>query len=192
MRKGRTPRRDWYADEGLWLVRFRDLSANGISWNAGRGTYVDPLHGDGLVKLLPDTLLITADAHDPRSIGKKVVYVSQVPAHANPAHYSGEMLGMRAMDGDPILGQYIGYWFASEGGYEEIQEHVSGGHLNVGPARQMRVPLPSPDKRAAIVARLDRSFAATKIGTATLEAQNIDITKLKLATMRLAFPYDRL
>ena len=187
VRKGRTPKRAWYADKGLWLVRFRDLSDNGVSWSAGQGTYVDSSHSTELVHLLPGTLLITADAHDPRSIGKKVVYVPQIPVHASPAHYSGEMLGIRALNEDPTLGPFIGYWFASEGGYEEIQEHVSGSHLNAGPARQMRVPLPNPDRRAAIVANLDRAFTATTTCTATLQARSVDITALNLAAMRLAF-----
>ena len=160
IRKGRTAKRTWYADKGARLVRYRDLSEAGVNWVAGRHTFVDTAYEGKLERLRPGTVLVGADAHDPATIGRKVTFVATIPRTVAPAYFAGEMLGIRPNDDRPIEPEIVAYWLRSVPGYDEIQRHVSGGHLNVGPARHIRIPIPPVGEQRKLVANLVRQSAA--------------------------------
>ena len=113
---------------------------------------------NALRPLAPNTILVSADAHDPKSIGRKVVLVEEIPSHASPAYYAGELLGVSANESE-VHSKWALYWLQSERGYEAIQEKVSGVHLNVGPARTIPIPMPPLEEQRRIVARLDAEMA---------------------------------
>lgn len=185
--KGRTPKKDWYAPTGVWLVHYRDVATHGITWTAGRNTFVAPEYESSLKELEPGTVLVGADAHDPATIGKKVTLVDTVPQHASPAYFAGEMLGIRSNAQRSIEPAIVWHWLRSEAGYEEMQQNVSGGHLNVRPARNVRIPLPPVNEQHRIVQELDEQTAAIERARAAAQAQLDAIEALPTAALRLAF-----
>ena len=132
-------------------------------------------------------MLVGADAHDPATIGKKVTLVDTVPPHASPAYFAGEMLGIQSNAQRSIEPAIVWHWLRSEAGYEEMQQNVSGGHLNVRPARNVRIPLPPVDQQRRIVRELDELTAATERARAAAQAQLNAIDALPTAALRLAF-----
>lgn len=185
--KGRTPKKDWYAPTGAWLVHYRDVATHGITWTAGRNTFVAPEYESSLKELEPGTVLVGADAHDPATIGKKVTLVDTVPQHASPAYFAGEMLGIRPNAQRSIEPAIVWHWLRSEAGYEEMQQNVSGGHLNVRPARNVRIPLPPVNEQHRIVQELDEQTAAIERARAAAQAQLAALDALPAAVLRLAF-----
>lgn len=189
--KGRTPREEWYSAAGAWLVRFRDVTPSGVNWVSGFRTFVDTTHEGELKELKPGTVVVTADAHDPKSIGKKICLISSIPSHASPAYYSGELLGIMPKSGSELVPEWVLYWLQSEDGYREIQEYVDGVHLNVGHAKDMKIPLPptlAEQKRIAGIlnermAIIEKARAATE---ACMEAANA----LPRAYLRAVFESD--
>ena len=81
----------------------------------------------------------------------------------------------------------IWHWLRSDAGYAEMQENVSGGHLNVGPARNMRFPLPPLAEQRRIVADLEWQTAAVEDARAAAQAQLDALDALPAAALRLAF-----
>ena len=185
--KGRTPKKSWYAPTGVWLVHYRDVTTHRITWTAGRNTFVAPEYESSLKELEPGTVLVGADAHDPATIGKKVTLVDTVPQHASPAYFAGEMLGIRPNAQRSIEPAIVWHWLRSEAGYEEMQQNVSGGHLNVRPARNVRIPLPPVNEQYRIVQELDEQTAAIERARAAAQARLDAIEALPTAALRLAF-----
>ena len=186
MIKGRTPKEDWYAHSGLWLVKFRDIANNQVRWEEGHRTFVGIEHKDALRPLALNTILVSADAHDPKSIGRKVALVEDIPLRASPAYYAGELLGISVNEAD-AQAKWLLYWLQSERGYEAIQEKVSGVHLNVGPARTISIPLPPIDEQRRIVARLDERMAAAERAVRAARATAEAAAALSASLLRGAF-----
>jgi type I restriction enzyme S subunit len=156
---GVTPKRSDYADSGLKIVKFRDVSDQGIDWlNNDRGCVV-PGSGSAarLRELRAGDVLLTASAHSPEAIGKKTCYVREIPPDIGRAFYVGELLNVRA-DTSVILPRWSLFWFQSPAGKEAIGEAVYGVHLTAGRARGIRIPLPPLDEQRRIVARVEALF----------------------------------
>ncbi len=186
--KGRTPREEWYSASGVWLVRFRDVTSSGVNWIAGFRTFVDETYSRELKELKPGTVLVTADAHDPKSIGKKICLISSVPPHASPAYYSGELLGITPKSGSELIPELVLYWFQSEDGYREIQEYVDGVHLNVGHAKDMKIPLPPTLAEQERIARIvNEQMTAVEKAHAAAEARLEAAKALPAAYLRAVF-----
>ena len=187
IRKGRTAKRAWYANNGARLVRYRDLSEGGVNWVAGRHTFVDSAYEAKLQRLRPGTVLVGADAHDPATIGRKVTFVATIPRRVAPAYFAGEMLGIRPNKERLIEPQIVGYWLRSSAGYKEIQRHVSGGHLNVGPAHNITIPVPPLDDQHRLAANLARQSATIERARSAAEAQVRSVVALFKAVVQRAF-----
>ena len=187
VQKGRTAKRGWYSDRGAWLVRYRDLVGGGVRWSPGRNTFVDVMHEGKLQRLSPSTVLVGADAHDPATIGRKVALVKRIPRRISRAYYAGEMLGIRPTRGRAVEPEIVCHWLTSPGGYREIQENVSGGHLNVGPARNIRLPIPPRGEQGRLIADLAQQFSAVEVARRAAQAQLTAIGTLSEATLRDAF-----
>ena len=185
--KGRTAKREWYSKEGAWLVRYRDLTTgSGVSWSAGRNTFVDVAHEAKLQRLTPPIVLVGADAHDPATIGRKVVIVKAVPRRVSRAYFAGEMLGIRRRSNAVEL-DIVCHWLRSPAGYRQIQENVSGGHLNVNPARGILVPIPPQDGQRRFIADLTTQLAGVERARKAVQSQLEATNALFDATLRQAF-----
>ena len=188
IQKGTTAKRGWYSASGAWLVRYRDITASGsVRWEPGRNTFVEVSHEAKLQRLRPQTVLVGADAHDPATIGRKVALVRSVPRRISRAYFAGELLGIRADAGRVVRSEIVYHWLRSPSGYREIQEQVSGGHLNVKPAHNIRVPIPPPDDQRRIIADLARQLSALGRARTIAQAQLGAVDRFSMAALRQAF-----
>ncbi len=185
--KGHTPKEEWYSTSGVWLVRFRDVTNTGVNWTPGFRSRVDIRYASELRPLHPGTVLLTADAHDPKSIGKKVALVEKLPNHASPAYYSGELLGIRPRKEVGIIAEWVAFWLLSDEGYRTVQCFVDGVHLNVGRARDIPITLPPIPEQQRIVAILNEQMAAVERARAAAEERVEAARALPGAYLRATF-----
>ena len=97
------------------------------------------------------------------------------------------MLGIRPTAQRPIDPELVCHWLRSPAGYREIQRNVSGGHLNVRPAHNIRIPIPPPKEQRRLVTDLARALFAIKRARTAAQAQIVAIGALSVATLREAF-----
>lgn len=160
--KGRTPKESWYSKSGVHIVHFRDLTKAGIEWAPGFRSFVNLAYKTELRLLINGMVLLTSDAHDPLSIGKKICFIDHIPKAVGPVFYSGELMAVTTRDPNVMLPNWPFYWLSSASGYQEIQKRVHGVHLNAGPAKKISLPLPPLDEQKRIAAILNEQMAAVE------------------------------
>lgn len=154
---------------------------------ARRNTFVDVTHEADLKRLRPPTVLVGADAHDPATIGRKVALVKAIPRRIRNAYFAGELLGVRPENQRLMKPEIVFHWLRSPAGYREIQKNVSGGHLNVNPARNIWIPIPPRDQQLRLIAELERTSSALDRARIAAEAQIRTVDRLSKAVIRQAF-----
>lgn len=159
MRKGVTPRREWYADTGLHIIKFRDIGGE-INWEPGLRGRVKPQYEGKLRRLQAGMTLIGADAHNPEFIGRKVSFADSIPEE--PVFFSAELLAMAPKPDGRIAPKWPFFWFSSQGGYLAVQEKVVGVHLNSNPAKTIEIPLPPVSEQERIVGILNNEMATVE------------------------------
>jgi len=95
---GRTPPRASYTPDGLFVVKVGNLTGNGIDWSPRDRNFVNPVNyktnEDRWLKT--NDILLTAAAHSPVYIAKKVDIVSAIPSEiGGKASFVGEVLLLR-------------------------------------------------------------------------------------------------
>lgn len=98
---GRTPPRASYTPEGLFVVKVGNLTGNGIDWTPRARNFVDPnvyrLNDNGDRYVQSGDILLTAAAHSPIYIAKKVDVVTAIPSEiGGKASFVGEVMLLRA------------------------------------------------------------------------------------------------
>lgn len=131
---GKTPKKSHYANEGkIRLIKFRDVTEDGLNLSETKDAFVkdEPDAIKGLQPVQKGDVLLTASAHSPQYIGRKVAIVDELPEGFD-YFYVGELLNIRPHNGiDP---RWITGYLRSEQGYQNIQAHVHGMHLTSGRA----------------------------------------------------------
>lgn len=97
---GRTPPRASYTPEGLFVVKVGNLTGNGIDWSPRDRNFVDPsvyrVNSNGERYLRTGDILLTAAAHSPVYIAKKVDIVTAIPPEVgSKASFVGEVMLLR-------------------------------------------------------------------------------------------------
>ena len=107
---GRTPPRASYTPEGLFVVKVGNLTGNGIDWSPRDRNFVDPsayrVNNNGERYLRKGDILLTAAAHSPVYIAKKVDIVTAIPPEVGgKASFVGEVMLLRvdAEKADPFV-----------------------------------------------------------------------------------------
>lgn len=165
---GKTPRRNQYRDAGtIRIVKFRDVKDGYVDWSCESKGYVasDPVAARNLKDLKIGDTLITASAHSAGHIGKKLAFVTCLPAECERVCYVGELLAVRPTLPDLMAQKWPFYFFQSEAGQTEIAEAIRGGHLTGGRAQAMRIvlpPLPEQRKIATILSSMDDAIERTQ------------------------------
>jgi type I restriction enzyme M protein len=103
---GRTPARSAYTEEGLFILKVGNLTGHGIDWTPRDRNFVD--NREEAVRRRPASLLVregdivlTASAHSPVYIARKVDIVRRIPAFAGgEATFVAELMRLRVREGE--------------------------------------------------------------------------------------------
>jgi type I restriction enzyme S subunit len=153
---GKTPKRGDYANSGIKIVKFRDVSSAGIDWcNDEIGhVAIGSSSSTDLRYLETGDVLLTASAHSAESIGKKTCIVKEIPGNVENAAFVGELLCARA-NRTKVIPQWILSWFLSQTGKEAVADRVEGVHLTQGRAREIDIPIPPLSEQQRLATRID-------------------------------------
>jgi type I restriction enzyme S subunit len=186
---GKTPHKTQYESKGKYkIVKFRDLTDNRINYyESDRGFVAE----DGevinqLSELQEGDVLVTASAHSSEHIGKKVVYVSNIPKKYGKVFFVGELLCIRVQRNNPQP-RTVYYYLISQDGYKSIQNHVRGVHLIASEARQIPIPLPPLPEQQRIVTKIEELFTRLDAGVEALKKIKAQIKRYRQAVLWDAF-----
>ena len=185
VQKGKTPRREWYADNGVQIIKFRDLTPAGIVWTNKHNGFVPDQYAPALKPLVVGMTLVGADAHNPEYIGKKVCFVDNLPS--SPIFFSGELIAFSPKDNSVIDRRWLYFWLKSPSGYEAMQKQVVGMHLNSNPAKSILIPIPPLAEQKRIVQMLERQLVTVEKARIAAEKRLSEANALSAATLRAVF-----
>lgn len=162
---GRTPPRLSYTDDGLFVVKVGNLTGNGINWIARERNFISVAEKEKRQKskqlmLRKGDILLTAAAHSPIYIAKKVDILEHIPEWVGgSASFVGEVMLIRPNQKliDPyILLAYLRMPTTTE----RLQMLIRGQTAHLYPSDILELPLPlellEPDKSLKKVADLLR------------------------------------
>ena len=162
---GRTPPRLSYTDEGLFVVKVGNLTGNGINWIARERNFISvdekkKRQKNKQLMLRKGDILLTAAAHSPIYIAKKVDIVETVPDWVGgSASFVGEVMLIRPNQKliDPYL---LLAYLRMPTTTEKLQMLIRGQTAHLYPSDILELPLPSellePDKNLKRAADLLR------------------------------------
>jgi type I restriction enzyme, S subunit len=184
---GKTPKKKDYKNDGSYkVIKFRDVSYDGIDWSKNKDGFVPESAIRDLRKLDAGDVLITASAHSSEHIGRKICFVNKVPKNYKNVFYCGELLGIRAYK-DILDPKFVFLYFLSHGGYKEIQSHVKGVHLTSGQARNMTVPYASYEEQSQIIAIVEQLFSDLDNAIDNLKKAKDQLKVYRQSVLKYAF-----
>ncbi|MEM4214546.1 MAG: restriction endonuclease subunit S [Candidatus Methanomethylicaceae archaeon] len=186
--QGRTPPKNAYTSEptAIKVLKFRDITPDGvIVWdNKERGfVYSD---AKWRYAALGD-VLVTASAHTPEQIGKKVAMVAHIPVKYSRVAVTGELMIFRALP-NLLDSRWLQYWLTSEDGYKQLQFHVKEKHLVQSRAINILIPLPPLSEQRRIVARIEELMERIREARRLREEARQDTERLWQAVLAETFP----
>ena len=143
---GRTPSRSSYSEEGLFLVKVGNLSGNGINWeprdrNFISGIPASRIRQNSALMLRKGDILLTASAHSPVYIAKKVDMIASVPSWiGGEASFVGEIMMLRPNEiADPLV---LLAYLRLKTTQAQIQSLIRGqtAHLHVNEMLNLGIP----------------------------------------------------
>jgi type I restriction enzyme M protein len=153
-RTGKTPARSSYTSEGLFVVKVGNLTGKGISWLPRERNFVtmpnETLQSNRKMTLLQEgDILLTASAHSPVYIAKKMDIVTRVPSWVGGvASLVGEVMLLRPKKDivDPFA---LLAYLRLPTTIEEIQRQVRGQTAHLHPEDILDLPVPATILRPA-------------------------------------------
>lgn len=166
---GRTPPRQSYTNNGLFVVKVGNLTGNGINWSARDRNFVKWEEKEkrnkkaGQFMLREGDILLTAAAHSPVYIAKKVDIVSEIPPWlGGEASFVSEIMLIRPNRAliDPYA--LLAYLRMPET-TEHIQRLIRGQTAHIYASDLVNLPIPksllTPDKKLAELMQMLRQEA---------------------------------
>ncbi len=186
--QGKTPPKNAYTSEQtpIKMLKFRDLTVDGrIVWDNNERGFV---HSDEKWRYVAlGDVLITAAAHTPEQIGKKVAIVDHIPAEYSRVAVTGELLIFRALP--HLLDSYwLRHWLASADGYKLLQTQVKEKHLVQSRAQNIPIPLPPLPEQKRIVARIEELMERIREARRLREEAKQDAERLWQSVLAETFP----
>ena len=145
---GKTPSRADYTSQGLFLVKVGNLTGSGIRWtprdrNFTSGKVAERLKQNAQLMLRIGDILLTASAHSPVYIAKKVDIVTRIPDWVgHEASFVGEVMMLRPRPGVDCY-KLLAYMRQNQT-VERLQRLIRGqtAHLHAQDLLMMAMPDP--------------------------------------------------
>ena len=186
---GKTPNKSQYRNSGKYkIIKFRDIQGDKISWDkCDRGFVLGSQDIINQLRILErGDVLVAASAHSSEHIGRKVVYVYEIPSVYDKVLFVGELLCIRL--NNQVLNPRITYYYLlSQAAYHSIQSHVRGVHLLASEARQIAIPLPPLPEQYRIVAKIEELFTRVDAGVEALKKVKAQLRGYRQAVLKHAF-----
>ncbi len=187
--QGRTPPKKAYSSErtSIKVIKFRDLSIEGrIVWDNNELGFIHHTDEKWQYLALGD-VLVTAAAHTPEQIGKKIAIVNHIPSEYSRVAVTGELLILRVLP-NILDNSWLRYWLASTEGYKQLQLQVKEKHLVVSRARNILLPLPPLSKQCRIVERVEGLLGRVREARRLREEAQRTADRLWQALLAQTFP----
>ena len=145
---GRTPARSDYSSEGLFLVKVGNLTGSGIRWLARERNFIsgkaaDKIRQNPKLMLRVGDILLTASAHSPIYIAKKVDVVARIPDWiGNEASLVGETMMLRPNQG--VDSYHLLAFLRQPQTMQEIQRLIRGQTAHLHASDLLLLEAPSP------------------------------------------------
>jgi len=186
--QGKTPPKSTYVSKptAIKVLKFRDITSEGdIIWDNTERGFLERNEGWRYAKI--GDVLVTASAHSPDQIGKKVALLNFVPAEYSRVVVTAELMVFRPLT-DLLDGLWLRYWLASTVGYQQLQMQVKEKHLVRGRAVNMFLPLPPLEEQRRIVARIEELMGRVREARRLREEARNDAERLWQAILAQTFP----
>jgi hypothetical protein len=143
---GATPARAKYTQTGHRVLKVRDLTNEGLDWDVGERAFVESAFFSKHLRqrIQVGDILITAAAHHPSYIGKKVDIVDWIPEeYSKGVLATAEILVIRPNTQliDPL---YLLMYLRTEQGYQALQSCVTGQTAHIYPRDVGKIMIPLP------------------------------------------------
>ena len=173
--RGRTPKCDACPD-GAFLLRVGDLRRGFLSWAPRQRSFVPQAEFArfGHLHLRRGDICLTASAHRPQYIGKKVNLIYNLPDIG--AMPSGEVMVVRLHPDAVLLPEELLFYLRSDSGYEQMQRRVSGSSAHLYPKDMDDLAVPVVDRtHGAEAVRMYRKAARLHWESVDLERQALGL-----------------
>lgn len=142
---GRTPPRTKYVDDGPFLLKVGNLGSSFISWSDRKRSRIslEMFKKNSRLHLRPGDICLTAAAHRPRYIGRKVNVIYDLPDCGSMP--SAEVMIIRLNPDSNMKPEELLFYLRSLHGYQQIQDLVRGStaHLYPKDVAEMFIPIES-------------------------------------------------
>ncbi|MDO8498925.1 MAG: restriction endonuclease subunit S [bacterium] len=153
---GKTPATIDYLNSGEYKVlKYRDITKNGINWNMNDKGFVKEDSLKGLKKVQIGDLLITSAGHSSEKIGEEAVVVDELPSQFKKVFFASELICYRASP-KIILPKLLLLYILSEFGQNQLKKIIGDSvHLTKEKSGFIEIPLPGIEDQKRIVKKLE-------------------------------------
>ena len=179
---GRTPSRNAYTDEGMFILKVGNLTGRGIDWEPRERNFI-PFR-ESLKRMRSHSLtlregdiLLTSSAHTVHYIAKKVDIIAGIPKNYGELTFVGELMRIRPKPGiDPfVLLASLRHPMVRD----DLQASVRGQTAHLNPKDLLEITIPydllNPDKDLVEAAKLFKQEAtlASELNRVATEASKL-------------------
>lgn len=157
---GKTPATIDYLNGGDYKVlKYRDVSKNGISWNISDKGFVKQASLKGLKEVQIGDLLITSAGHSSEKIGEEAVVVEELPSQFKKVFFASELICYRTIS-KIILPEWLLLYILSEFGQKQLKQIIGDSvHLTKEKSQEIGIPVLGIEEQRRIVKKLEKILA---------------------------------
>lgn len=151
---GKTPSRSAYTNEGIKILKVRDLTGKGIDWDNQERGFVsrDFFLKNQDANLQENDILFISGAHHPKYIGQKIDIIDKIPERFNQGIMCSAQLMVLRVDPRRVDPYYVLLFLKTEDGYRAIQSCIRGQTAHIYPKdiKNVEIPIPPDEELSKI------------------------------------------
>ena len=186
--QGKTPPKSAYVNRptAIKVLKFRDITPEGhIVWDNTERGFLERDENWRYAKI--GDVLVTASAHSPDQIGRKVALLDFIPSEYSRIAVTAELMVLRPLT-ISLDSLWLKYWLASADGYQQLQMQVKEKHLVQSRAINILLPLPPLEEQKRIVARIEELMGRVREARRLREEAKQEAERLWQAVLAQTFP----